>query len=662
MLKLDMKVTALRELLGNRGATFTDLVGNNVVRGTDQADVINTGNGNDRIYSGGGNDEIDSGAGNDFVDAGTGDDSVRAGAGNDTVFGGDGNDRLFGDDGSDWLYGDSGNDYLDGGLGNDWIFGGSGADLLLGGAGSDQMWGGAGDDSLLGEGGNDALRGEAGDDLLDGGVGNDWLSGGTGNDYLIGGLGADVLRGDEGQDILYGGDGDVADGARDVFEFWFSEARSVASAVNGIGNDIIADFERGRDLVDIRTIVARFYDQQQDFYDFIDRKAGGIWSAGGISVELQDVVSFGEQSAKMTFSTSGGSASVTFFGLAVADLGSADMLKPSWKLMYGNDSSESSSTPGTAYNGGSGSGANVQLVVYAGGGNDVVNGGNGSDRLYGEAGDDTLFGNGGSDWLYGGAGSDLVSGGAGTDWLYGGAGNDSVSGGEGADRLWGESGDDVLFGDTEDPSDPAVAGNDDIWGGAGNDIIWGGAGNDTLYGESGNDAIQGGAGTDIIDGGAGDDVLTGGAGQDLFLFRGKFFVDWDKGSAWLDLGAASGSNNGHDTIADFAKGVDKIRFAIAGRPDDKTVFTKSLWHTWLPDAPEQDQRIDNGVWQHILKQVDTNGNGFVDALRIAEPSALGGGAAGFVTGDTSWSITVRGVFSDSAAQEAFALSDVFEVV
>lgn len=661
MLKLDMKVTALKELLGNRGATFTDRVGvSDVVRGTDQADNINTGSGNDRIFSGGGNDIIDAGDGNDFVDAGTGDDRVRAGAGNDTVFGGDGNDTIYGDDGHDWLYGDAGNDFVDGGTGNDWIFGGSGADQLFGGAGNDQMWGGSGDDTLAGEGGNDALRGEGGDDLLDGGDGNDWLSGGTGNDYLIGGFGADVLRGDEGHDILYGGDGNGGDGARDVFEFSFSEARSVASAVNGVGNDVIADFERGRDLVDIRSIVARFYDQQQDFYDFIDQRAGGIWSSGGISVELKDVVSFGEQSAQMTFSTSGGSASVTFYGMTVADLGSADMLKPSWKLMYGNDSDESFSTPATGFNGGPG--ANVQLVVYAGGGNDVMNGGNGTDRLHGEAGDDTLFGNGGSDWLHGGAGSDLVSGGTGADWLYGGAGNDTVFGGEGADRLWGEAGDDILFGDGANPSDPAVGGSDHLWGGAGNDTLWGGAGDDTLYGEAGSDTIHAGAGKDMIDGGAGNDVLTGDAGQDVFLFRAKFFVDWDKGSAWLDLGAASGSNNGHDTITDFETGVDKIRFAIEGRPDDKTVFTKSLGHTWLPDAPEQDQRIDNGVWQHILTQVDTNGNGFVDALRIAEPSALVGGAAGFVTGDTSWSITVKGVFSDSAAQEAFALSDVFEVV
>ncbi len=659
MLKLDMKVTALKELLGGRGAVFTDRVGvNDAVRGTDQADNINTGGGNDRIYSGGGNDVIDAGDGNDFVDAGTGDDIVKAGAGSDTVYGGAGNDTILGEEGNDWLSGDAGNDYLDGGNGNDWVFGGAGADQLLGGTGNDQIWGGAGDDTIAGERGNDALGGEAGNDLLYGGDGNDWLSGGTGNDYLIGGYGADWLSGDAGDDTLYGSDGNGRDGAADVFSFGFSEARSVASAVNGVGNDIIADFEAGRDLVDIRSIVARFYDQQQAFYNFIDQRTGGNWSSGDISVALQDVQSYGEQSAKLTFSTSGGSASVTFHGMTVAELGSSALLKPSWKLMYGSDAAETFTTPATDYKGASG--ANVQLVVYAGGGDDIVNGGGGSDRLYGEAGNDTLSGGAGDDGLSGGAGMDILSGGTGNDSLSGGDGTDRLEGGVGADRLGGDAGDDQLYGDSLTPDDVA-GGNDALWGGVGNDILWGGAGNDVLYGEAGSDALRGGTGADILDGGAGNDSLSGGGGSDLFLFRGKFVVDWVKGSAWLDLGAG-GSNTGHDVIEDFVIGQDKVRLAIEGRPDDKTIFTRSLGHTWLPDVPEQDQRIDGGVWQHILTQIDTNGNGFVDALRIAEPSATGGGAAAYVTGDTSWSITVKGVFSDAAAHESLTLSDVFEVV
>ena len=637
MLKLDMKVTSLKELLGGRGASFTDQSGvNNAVLGTDKADNITTGGGNDRIYSGGGNDIIDAGAGNDYVEAGTGDDVVKAGAGDDTVYGGDGKDIILGEAGKDWLYGDAGEDLVDGGEGNDWLFGGAGNDTLLGGAGNDQAWGGGGDDTLAGEDGNDALRGDAGDDSLDGGKGHDWLSGGTGNDVLLGGSGADWLRGDEGNDILYGGDGNVADNTRDVFEFLFSESRSLAAAVNGVGNDVIGDFETGKDAIDIRYIVARVYDNQQGLYDLIDAKAGGTFTNNGVTFTLANVSSFGEQSAKLTVSTTGGSASVTFHGVEVNELSSANLIKPSWKLEHFGDGVDTVSSSG-------------QLVAYAGGGDDSITGSNFNDRLYGENGNDTLNGGAGTDWLYGGAGNDTVNGGTGDDFLEGNAGNDTVVGDAGADRLWGGAGNDDLSGGD---------GQDAMWGGDGADKLNGGVSNDSLYGEAGNDTLDGGAGDDLIDGGAGNDNLTGGAGKDIFMFRGNFVIDWNQGAAFLDLGAGStGSNNGHDVIEDFKIGDDKIRLAIAGRPDDNSDFTTVLNHawTWLPDAPEQDQKLK--FLGNILELIDLDGNGTKDDLLISETGSPEG-----TTGDLSWSITIKNVFSDTVQQTSVVLSDIFEVV
>ena len=650
MLKLDMKVTSLTELLGGRvGANFTDQAGvNDAVRGTDKADTINSGGGNDRIYSGGGDDFIDAGAGNDYVEAGTGDDIVKAGAGNDTVHGGDGKDVIFGEAGNDWLYGDAGADLVDGGDGNDWLFGGVGDDTVLGGAGNDQLWGGGGDDVLAGELGNDALRGEAGDDVLDGGNGNDWLSGGSGDDYLLGGSGADWLRGDEGNDILYGSDGTVADNTRDVFEFLFSESRTVAAAVNGVGNDLIGDFETGKDVIDIRSIVARVYDNQQGLYDLIDAKAGGTFTSNGVTFTLGNVLSEGVQSAKLTVATTGGAASVTFHGVEVNALTSANLVKPSWKLEHFGDGADQVSS-------------SVQLVAYAGGGNDTVTGSGFNDRLYGEAGDDTLHGGAGTDWLYGGAGADTVNGGTGNDQLEGNVGVDRLVGGADDDRLWGGADDDVLYGDY-DANDSsvvrptnAVDGADAMWGGAGADKLYGGGGNDSLYGEAGKDTLVGDAGNDLIDGGAGDDSLTGGAGKDTFMFRGNFVIDWTAGSAYLDLGGgATGSNNGHDVIEDFMIGDDKIRLAITGSPDDKSAFTKMLGHTWLPDAPEQDQKLQ--FLGDILQLIDTDGNGIKDDLRISEHGSPQG-----TTGDTSWSITLKDVFSDTAQQTGIVLADFFEV-
>ena len=659
MIRLDMQVVSLTDKLGT-GGTFVDTKGtDDAVRGTDGNDLIKSGAGNDRIYSGAGDDKIYAGDGNDYVDAGSGNDIVYAGTGNDTVLGGTGADKIFGEDGNDWLDGGADNDFIDGGTGNDWLFGGTGADELFGGDGNDQLWGGDGNDYVSGDAGNDALRGDAGNDTLDGGSGNDWLDGGTGNDLVIGGSGSDWLLGGAGNDTLFGGNGWDQDGVRNTFEFGFSEARSLGTGVAANGQDLIADFQVGRDLIDIRSLVARFYDDQKGFYSFVDKGVGGSWSSGGVSVAIDSVNSYGEASARITFGASGTSAtsSVTFQGVDVDELSSSMLLKPSWKLIYGSDAGEALTTPVTNYLGASG--ADVQIVVYAGGGDDTVIGGSGGDRIYGEAGNDLISGMAGNDSLSGGAGDDSLDGGSGGDYLYGGVGNDQIVGGLDGDRLWGEDGNDVMYGDSTDPAS-LTGGDDAMWGGNGGDRIFGGAGNDVLYGEAGNDSIDGGRGNDFIDGGSGNDTLAGGAGADTFAFRGAFKVDWAKGAAWLDLGT-SGTGNGHDVITDFQKGVDKIRFVIAGQPDDLTSFTKSLGTTWLPDLPEQNQSFKSGVWGQLLSQVDTDGNGKVDALLIQEhdsPSALGGG---MVTGDQSWSILVNGVFTNTMASESLSLKDVFEI-
>ncbi|KZM42412.1 hypothetical protein OA90_27295 [Labrenzia sp. OB1] len=95
------------------------------------------------------------------------------------------------------------------------------------------------------------------------------------------------------------------------------------------------------------------------------------------------------------------------------------------------------------------------------------------------------------------------------DRLVGGLDADIISGGEGADYIFGSNGDDELYGG---------AGNDDVRGGNGNDTIDGGDDNDTLNGGEGDDVHNGGMGDDLLIGNAGADSFDGGDGIDTLDF------------------------------------------------------------------------------------------------------------------------------------------------
>ncbi|WOI31311.1 calcium-binding protein [Sulfitobacter dubius] len=98
----------------------------------------------------------------------------------------------------------------------DVIRGGSGADTLrasdeggnlMGFGGADQLWGDVGDDRLEGGDGHDSLWGGAGTDWMQGDSGRDSLEGQQGRDTLYGGADSDSLYGGDAEDLLYGEDG-----------------------------------------------------------------------------------------------------------------------------------------------------------------------------------------------------------------------------------------------------------------------------------------------------------------------------------------------------------------------------------------------------------------------------------------------------------------------
>ncbi|WP_306372490.1 hypothetical protein [Roseisalinus antarcticus] len=202
----------------------------------------------------------------------------------------------------------------------------------------------------------------------------------------------------------------------------------------------------------------------------------------------------------------------------------------------------------------------LSVVIFGGGGADVLTGGQAGDRILGGSGDDSLSGGAGADILQGDGGLNLdlaagrakiavtaseIAGDAGD--APGTAGNDVLIGGTGQDILSGDfatvtqaPGQDLLAGTSGVVAITSIrlgaGGDDDLRGGAQADILIGGAGNDALGGGSGTDALVGdGAsvelsgglpvtiqsldgpadGDDDMDGDLGDSFQIGGGGNDI---------------------------------------------------------------------------------------------------------------------------------------------------
>jgi Ca2+-binding RTX toxin-like protein len=148
--------------------------------------------------------DVRTGDGNNVVFGSAGNDILRgqsSATGGDVLQGGNGNDRLTAGTGAA---------SIDGGNGNDIIVGGPGADLISGGAGNDGVRSDGGVDQIFGGAGNDSLTGDGDNDVIDGQAGNDIVIGGAGDDTLTGGVGRDAFQGNEGDDAI-----NSVDNARD---------------------------------------------------------------------------------------------------------------------------------------------------------------------------------------------------------------------------------------------------------------------------------------------------------------------------------------------------------------------------------------------------------------------------------------------------------------
>jgi Ca2+-binding RTX toxin-like protein len=245
-------------------------LGDDVLVGSDDTNIIDGRQGDDTIFGLGGDDMFAArGNGRGFPN---GADAMFGGAGIDTAWYDDRTsgvavriddlafdgqpgendnvhsdvENIIGTPSSDVLTGSSAGNRVSGIDGNDLLDGGLGPDVINGGAGTDSatyMSRAAGVTVRLDDVPNDGQAGEQ-DNVLDtenvtGGSGNDVLVGNGLRNLLSGGTGRDTLRGQGGDDLLAGGPGtDVTDGdtGSDTVTY-IDHLAAVTASLDGVAND-----------------------------------------------------------------------------------------------------------------------------------------------------------------------------------------------------------------------------------------------------------------------------------------------------------------------------------------------------------------------------------------------------------------------------------------
>ena len=571
-------------------------VGNDLVHGSNLADTISSGAGNDVVISGAGDDLITGGAGDDYLQGGAGADTYVYNLGDghdiiyddstanvvDTISFGAGiapsdisiepdrrNNtsnmliRIAGQPGSILVTGQSssrvGIEAIQFANGTIWTAADIATQFALGKTRVAAQ-------AINGTSSAETLNGTVGDDRIYGLSGNDTLVGGTGDDLMSGGAGNDTYKFNlgDGQDTIFEDENPNLPGGTETLRF-------------GLGISI-EDFvlsKTTQDWNDVRITIAGtndsiLLDQQDAFTDY---------SSGYFYNRIENFVFQREENGSIVETT------VTWSDLNLLRLAQAKTV-----------------------------------------GNDTIIGTNTADTIEGGAGDDTLHGWSGNDTLIGGTGDDLMSGGAGNDtYKFNlGDGQDTIF--ENENSNWPGGTETLRFGlgigiedlvfskTTQDWYDVRISiagtndsilldqqdaftdygggyfynrvenfifqreengaivettvtwadidtlrlaqaktiGNDTIIGTNTADIIDGGAGDDTLYGWYGNDTLSGGSGNDTLDGGVGSDtaLLSGlSAGYLLKTSGGALIV--------TDIAPEIDGDDGVDSL----KSVEKLRFS-----------------------------------------------------------------------------------------------------
>ncbi|WP_185993737.1 beta strand repeat-containing protein [Variovorax sp. KBS0712] len=589
-----------------------------------QASINATGNALDNVVSVGGigNNVIDGLGGIDTVSYGYATSAVTVSLAVATaqVTGGSGSDTLLNIEN---LTGSAYNDKLTGNAGANVLSGGAGADTLIGGAGNDTYVVDAAGDvitELTNEGtdlvqstvtytlganvenltltgtsaidgtGNtqdNAITGNAANNTLNGGAGNDTLNGGAGIDTLVGGIGNDTYYVDNAGDVVT----ELAGEGIDTVYAYVSHTLAAnvenlrlhtTGAINATGNALN------------NALYAGDGDNVLTGGDGVDA-ASYIYATSGVTVSL----------AIAAAQATGGSGTDTLVGI---------------ESLTGSNFNDTLTGDGGAnvLNGAAGAD-----VMRGGVGNDsyyVDNAGDAITELLNE-GTDTVYSS--ISYTLGANLENLYlntigavngTGNALANVLYAGAGNNVIDGLDGTDT--------VSFGYAASAVTVSLATTAaQATGGSGSDTLLniesliGSSYNDILTGNAAANGLTGGAGNDTLDGGAGADALVGGLGNDIYVLGRGYGIDTitenDATAGNIDV-AQFASDIAIDQLW-FQKVGNNLEVSIIGSADK---FTVSNWY--LGDQYQVEQFKAGGK-----TLLDSQVQNLVQAMAAFAPPAAG---------------------------------------
>ncbi len=569
-------------LTGTGNAANNNIYGNsgaNTLKGLDGDDFINGFGGADKLFGGAGNDTyvvfsadervseqtvagVDDG-GVDLVEAWTS-YHLTAGVENLTLlgtaqanYGADNiNASLTGNELNNILTGNFGNNTLNGGLGADTMIGGDGddsyfvdntGDVVTENAkeGTDRVFStinytlGANVENLVlsgtavtgtGNGLDNSLTGTAGNNTLDGMAGNDLLTGGLGADRMLGGAGDDTyVIDDAGDRAVETHNGTSDDGGKDTVQSYISfhlgafienlaliggamvnaTGNSLNNVLTGNTNDNVLNGDVGDDTMS--------GGKGNDTY-FVD-------SSGDVVIENANEGTKDKVVSSVAYTLTNNVENLT-------ETGSGNI------TATGND---------------------LNNIIVATSGNNLIDGQGGGDHMFGGAGNDTYIvdndgdrvseqldgthDDGGVDTVMAnvtyhifsfvenltltgtadinGTGNqfdNVLIGNSGKNVLNGGIGADTMKGGDGDDGYIVDNSHDVVVENLNQGTDKVLASVSYTLTNNVENLALTGTGNISATGNALNNVITGNSGNNILTGGAGNDTLTGGAGQDTFKF------------------------------------------------------------------------------------------------------------------------------------------------